>query len=69
MAIQKDAFHQASATEAFLRRVFEPEVSGIDIGDLSFHDYKTTLQETAQSLGLPLPGRWRARHPAAHRCP
>ena len=28
---------------------------GIDIGDLSFHDYKTTLQETAQSLGLPLP--------------
>ena len=27
----------------------------IDIGDLSFHDYKTTLQEAAQSLGLPLP--------------
>jgi ribonuclease III len=44
-----------AATEVFLRRVFEPEVSGIDIGDLSFHDYKTTLQETAQSLGLPLP--------------
>jgi len=43
------------ATEAFVRRVFEPEVAGIDIGDLSFHDYKTTLQETAQSLGLPLP--------------
>ena len=43
------------ATEAFIRRIFEPEVSGIDIGDLSFHDYKTTLQETAQSLGLPLP--------------
>ena len=43
------------ATEAFLRRTFESEVSGIDIGDLSFHDYKTTLQETAQSLGLPLP--------------
>ncbi len=42
-------------TAAFVRRVFEPEVSGIDIGDLSFHDYKTTLQETAQSLGLPLP--------------
>ncbi len=42
-------------TEAFVRKVFEPEVSGIDIGDLSFHDYKTTLQETAQSLGLPLP--------------
>lgn len=43
------------ATETFLRQVFGPEVSGIDIGDLSFHDYKTTLQETAQSLGLPLP--------------
>jgi len=43
------------ATEPFLRRVFGPEISGIDIGDLSFHDYKTTLQETAQSLGLPLP--------------
>ncbi len=42
-------------TETFVRRVFEPEVAGIDIGDLSFHDYKTTLQETAQSLGLPLP--------------
>jgi ribonuclease III len=43
------------ATEAFVRRVFDAEVSGIDIGDLSFHDYKTTLQETAQGLGLPLP--------------
>jgi ribonuclease III len=43
------------ATEELLKRVFGPEVSGIDIGDLSFHDYKTTLQETAQSLGLPLP--------------
>ena len=43
------------ATEAFVRRVFDTEVSGIDIGDLSFHDYKTTLQETAQGLGLPLP--------------
>ncbi|HKD19782.1 MAG TPA: ribonuclease III [Thermoanaerobaculia bacterium] len=44
-----------AATEELLQRVFGPEVSGIDIGDLSFHDYKTTLQETAQSLGLPLP--------------
>ncbi len=44
-----------AATDTFVRRVFEPEVAGIDIGDLSFHDYKTTLQETAQSLGLPLP--------------
>ena len=38
-----------------MRRVFTPEVAGIDIGDLSFHDYKTTLQESAQGLGLPLP--------------
>lgn len=43
------------ATAEFVRRVFGPEVSGIDIGDLSFHDYKTALQETAQALGLPLP--------------
>jgi ribonuclease-3 len=43
------------ATEAFVRRVSGPEVDGINIGDLSFHDYKTTLQETAQGLGLPLP--------------
>lgn len=41
--------------EAFVRRVFHPDVAGIDVGDLSFHDYKTTLQEAAQSLGLPLP--------------
>ena len=44
-----------AATESFVRRVFGPEVDGINIGDLSFHDYKTTLQETAQGLGLPLP--------------
>ena len=43
------------AAEAFVRRVFAPDVSGIDVGDLSFHDHKTALQETAQSLGLPLP--------------
>ena len=43
------------AAAAFVRRVFGPDVSGIDVGDLSFHDYKTALQETAQSLGLPLP--------------
>jgi ribonuclease III len=44
-----------SAAEAFLRRVFGPDVTGIDIGDLSFQDYKTALQEAAQALGLPLP--------------
>ncbi len=43
------------AAEAFLRRVFGSDVTGIDIGDLSFQDYKTALQETAQALGLPLP--------------
>ena len=43
------------AAEAFLRRVFGPDVTGIDIGDLSFQDYKTVLQESAQALGLPLP--------------
>jgi ribonuclease-3 len=43
------------AAEAFARRVFGPDVTGIDVGDLSFHDYKTALQETAQALGLPLP--------------
>lgn len=39
----------------FVRRIFGPEITGIDVGDLSFHDYKTALQETAQALGLPLP--------------
>ncbi|MGH9317634.1 MAG: ribonuclease III [Thermoanaerobaculia bacterium] len=43
------------AAEAFLKRVFISDVAGIDIGDLSFQDYKTVLQETAQALGLPLP--------------
>jgi ribonuclease III len=44
-----------SAAERFVSRIFMPDVAGIDVGDLSFHDYKTALQETAQSLGLPLP--------------
>ena len=43
------------AADAFVRRLFVPDIAGIDVGDLSFHDYKTALQETAQSLGLPLP--------------
>jgi len=44
-----------AAAESFVRRIFLGDVAGIDVGDLSFHDYKTALQETAQSLGLPLP--------------
>jgi ribonuclease-3 len=32
-----------------------PDNAGIDLADLSFHDYKTALQESAQALGLPLP--------------
>jgi ribonuclease-3 len=39
----------------FVRRIFGPVIAGIDTGDLSFSDYKTALQETAQALGLPLP--------------
>ena len=31
------------AAAEFVRRVFGPEVAGIDVGDLSFHDYKTAL--------------------------
>src|SRR5580765_2645743 len=44
-----------SAAEGLLRQVFGPDVTGIDIGGLSFQDYKTALQEAAQALGLPLP--------------
>lgn len=43
------------AVGPFISRMFEPNVSGINLADLSFHDYKTALQEMAQRLGLPLP--------------
>ncbi len=44
-----------AAVSPFISRLFEKDISGIDLADLSFHDYKTTLQEQAQRLGLPLP--------------
>ena len=34
---------------------FAEEIKSIDEDDLLFHDYKTALQEAAQSKGLPLP--------------
>jgi ribonuclease-3 len=43
------------AVVPFISRLFEADISGINLADLSFHDYKTALQETAQRLGLPLP--------------
>jgi ribonuclease III len=43
------------AAGTFITRVFLNDIAGIDIGDLSFHDHKTALQEAAQALGLPLP--------------
>ena len=41
--------------DGFIQRTFAPDIAGIDLADLSFHDYKTALQESAQALGLPLP--------------
>jgi ribonuclease-3 len=43
------------AVVPFVSRLFEPDIYGIDLTDLTFRDYKTTLQETAQRLGLALP--------------
>lgn len=43
------------AAREVARRLFEGPVSELDPGELSFHDYKTALQELVQGEGKPLP--------------
>jgi ribonuclease-3 len=42
-------------TREVARRVFADDIASISAQEISFHDYKTTLQEIAQSEGKPLP--------------
>src|SRR6202162_467868 len=49
------------AAGQFIQRVFAPDIAGIDLADLSFHDYKTALQESAQALWVPRPA-YRSAH-------
>lgn len=42
-------------TREIAKRLFAKDVASLDPADLSFHDYKTTLQELAQGEGNPLP--------------
>jgi len=44
-----------TASETMVRELFHRDISGVDLADLSFRDFKTVIQEYAQSLGLPLP--------------
>ncbi len=43
------------AARDIARTLFAGTVADLDPGELSFHDYKTTLQELAQGEGKPLP--------------
>lgn len=65
VALQVDAYEAliaavyldggVEAANRFIRREFGPTITEIDPADLTPMDYKTSLQERLQSLGLPTP--------------